>query len=318
MKRQRGMVIGASGFIGRHLVQHLAVKGWQVDAVTRHADSGNAGRNSLSYGNGSVEWIEIAHTSDGVTRIVRDRGPEYIFNLAASGVGTETTYRELVAGNEGIVAQIVDGVNATATSMIIHAGSWSQYGNEVGTRAIVEDNPQVPTCAYGAAKVGAELLGRTAANSIGVAFTTLRLFNIYGPGEGSSRLIPYITSMVTAGKQAELTAGHQIRDFVHVDDAVRAFEYCSRLAGSGSQSFNVATGIGTSVRKMAVMTADAAGAEPDLLVFGARPGRSSEAASVVGSYSALSIAVGWQPQIAVNDGVQGTVSSILEGRYGES
>jgi nucleoside-diphosphate-sugar epimerase len=175
-----------------------------------------------------------------------------------------------------------------------------------------------PPTVYGSAKVAAELVGRSAAAEIGIPFITLRLFNVYGPGENSFRLIPHVVDAVIHGTVADLTSGEQVRDFVFVDDVARAFEACGVLANPVSASFNVATGVGTPVSDVALKAAQAAGGGPRSLGFGARPSRRDEPARVVGNASALAEATGWNPQTSVADGVERTVRWILNAGAGDA
>ena len=226
-------------------------------------------------------------------------------------------YAELVDGNAGVVARLMSHIDSKKTTRVIHAGSWSQYHLGDPNRDITEDEPMDPPTVYGAAKVGAELIGRSAAAEIGVAFITLRLFNVYGPGENPARLIPHVVDAVAGGTVADLTSGDQVRDFVFVDDVAEAFEACGVLANPVSRSFNVATGVGTPVRDVAFEAAQAAGGGPRSLGFGARPPREDEPTRVVGDASALTEATGWNPQISVADGVGRTVRSILDAGAGD-
>lgn len=303
------MVLGANGFIGRRLSDHLASTGWRVDRV---AYSPDASETTVTADQRSGKTIQIGPSEDDIAQAVSLSEPEVVFNLAAAGVSKQVSYSELIEGNIGIVARLLRSLDSRRTTTVVHAGSWSQYLNENPAEDIEATGRMDPPTVYGAAKVGAELMGRTIANETGISFVTLRLFNIYGPGEGPHRLIPYVTSAVSRGTTAELTPGEQIRDFVHVDDAVTAFEACTTLSGPVSLSFNVATGVPTRVRDVAVMAAEATGGDASLLRFGAKPPRTDEPMRVVGNASALTEATGWEPQIPVADGVRGTVQWVLQ------
>jgi len=308
---KHAMVLGATGFIGRRLSVHLASTGWRVDRVVRRS---HASGDDLVESHGPTRTIRIGPSGDWIGRALALSEPSVVFNLAAAGVGMQIPYSHLVDGNAGIVARILENLNPRRTTTVVHAGSWSQYLQENPTDAIEETVRMEPPTVYGAAKVGAELVGRAISREIGIHFVTLRLFNVYGPGEGPSRLIPYVTEAVSTGAVADLTSGEQIRDFVHVDDVVNAFEACAVRTQPAAASFNVATGVPTRVRDVAAMAAAAAGGDLTLLRFGAKPPRANEPLRVVGDASALTQATGWKPQIPVAKGVHDTVRGILEGR----
>lgn len=303
------MVLGANGFIGRRLSDHLASTGWRVDRVTYSSD---ASETTVTADQRSGKTIQIGPSESDIARAASLSKPEVVFNLAASGVGKQISHAQLVDGNAGIVARLLGSLDPMRTSMVIHAGSWSQYLIESPDDDVVETDRMDPPTTYGAAKVGAELMGRTIAAEVGIGFITLRLFNIYGTGENPSRLIPYVTNAVSTGTVADLTSGEQIRDFVHVDDAVTAFEACATLPEPVPSSLNVATGVSTRVRDVAVMAAEATGGDVTLLRFGAKPSRTDEPMRVVGNASALTEATGWEPQIPLADGIRDTVQWVLQ------
>ena len=176
----------------------------------------------------------------------------------------------------------------------------------------MEDHPQYAGTPYGRSKVAAETTGLAASQHAEIPFVSLRLFNIFGPREAAHRLIPHIVTRIAAGATAELTSGEQIRDFVFVDDAVAALVSCAEHELAESAAFNVATGIGTSVKTIAEMVAEHLGADPAMLKFSELEPRIGEATHVIGDSSALSMRTGWSAQVPVSDGVRDTVQWAME------
>ena len=307
------LVLGADGFIGRRLCSHLLEKGWSVDRGVMFVEPPSP---DAAPPPDRERTLLMGPFADNIENVLAESEPHVVFNLAAAGVGMKVPYADLIAGNAGIVARLMDHIDPRTTTRVVHAGSWSQYHLGDPRRDITEGEPMDPPTVYGAAKVGAELVGRSTADDVGVPFVTLRLFNVYGPGENPSRLIPYVVDAVSAGSVADLTPGDQERDFVYVDDVATAFEACGLLNDPVTQAFNVATGIGTTVRDVALEAAQAAGGGPRSLGFGVRPPREDEPARVVGDASALTEATGWMPQISVAEGVDRTVRSILDAEVG--
>ena len=302
------LVLGADGFIGRRLCTHLLRKGWSVDRGVQFFE---APPSDAEAPNDRERTLLMGPFADNIENALAESEPDVVFNLAAAGVGVKVPYADLIDGNAGLVARLMQHIDPGTTTRVIHAGSWSQYHLGDPNRDITEDEPMDPPTVYGAAKVGAELVGRTASAEVGVPFITLRLFNVYGPGENSARLIPYVVDAVSTGSVSNLTSGEQIRDFVFVDDVAAAFEVCGALANPVSRSFNVATGTGTRVRDVAIEAAQVAGGEHRFLRFGAKPQREDEPPRVVGDARALTEATGWKPQVAVAEGIERTIRSIL-------
>ena len=131
-----------------------------------------------------------------------------------------------------------------------------------------------------------------------------RVFFLYGPGEPSQRLLPLVTRALLSGEQATVTAGTQVRDFMHVDDVARAFVAVldSQLQGA----VNIAAGTGIPLRELVELVGAAAG-RPELIEFGAISQRIGEPASLVADVRRLRDTVGFRPRREIADGVRETV-----------
>jgi nucleoside-diphosphate-sugar epimerase len=103
-----------------------------------------------------------------------------------------------------------------------------------------------------------------------------------------------------------MTAGTQIRDFLHVADAGDAF---AALAGAETEGpVNIASGVGVSLRDLAGLIA-AAAAGAGRLEPGAIPTRADDPPSLVADVTRLREEVGWRPRIALVEGIGATVEA---------
>jgi nucleoside-diphosphate-sugar epimerase len=149
-------------------------------------------------------------------------------------------------------------------------GSMAEYGYS-GTHS--EDTFCQPSSAYGFAKHCSTNYALAARVAHGLDIRIARLFGVYGPGESSSRLFPFLVSRLLAGSDVELSDGLQVRDFVHVDDVCRILWDFSDMPLSNAPIINVGTGIGVSVRAVCEKVADYLGISQKHLIFGAKPRR---------------------------------------------
>ena len=101
-----------------------------------------------------------------------------------------------------------------------------------------------------------------------------------------------------------MTAGTQVRDFMHVDDVARAFVAVldSELQGA----VNIAAGTGIALRELVGLVGAAAG-RPELIEFGAISQRPGEPAALVADVRRLRDTVGFRPRRELADGVRETV-----------
>ncbi len=135
-----------------------------------------------------------------------------------------------------------------------------------------------------------------------------RLEHVYGCGDNDGKFVPWLTKNILSGKQEiYLTGGEQKRDFIYLEDAANAFKtVLDNLDSLITQSncnftFDVGTGISTSVREFAELIKLRSGSKSHL-VFGALKYRDHELMESRADISQLKN-LGWNPVVNVNEGI---------------
>jgi nucleoside-diphosphate-sugar epimerase len=296
--RQRGrsaLVTGASGFIGRALARRLVEDGWNVGCIGR--------RDPLISGAEFMRTTRLAE--DELRNVLAGKRFNVLFHLAAYGVtptdnDPATTFDVNVAGT----AAIVRAAAAVRADVVVYAGSCSEYDETTSEVPISEDHRLTTRGLYGPSKAAGGLWGQALGRRLDVAFTWLRLFGVYGPGEAPHRLLPSIASRLTHDLPAELSPGDQVRDLLYIDDVVDGLIRAVDAARNGAVGpFNLCSGQAVSVRIFALAIADALGRPRELLKFGAIARRQDEAMWVVGSGTAFAGASGFVPRTSLDAGL---------------
>jgi nucleoside-diphosphate-sugar epimerase len=219
----RWLVTGDTGFIGRRVVSILRHRGAQVCGLNR-GDEG-----------------DLRHGSAWRSRLL-GFAPHYVLHLAAAGASGSIAPNELREVNvEGTRVLLQTLCESAAAPRVILAGTGAEYAPQ--TRLLTEDDVLSPSSPYGESKVEAALVAEGFKDQL--SLTWLRLFNIYGPGEASQRLTPYLVQSACAGTPALLSSGDQIRDFSYVDDVANLL-ISYALTASGQPSWEIAN-IGSGV-----------------------------------------------------------------------
>lgn len=219
----RWLVTGDTGFIGRRVVSILRHRGAQVCGLNR----GDVG--------------DLRHGSAWRSPML-GFAPHYVLHLAAAGASGSIEANELREVNvEGTRALLQTLCEAAAPPRVILAGTGAEYAPQ--HRLLAEDDALGPNSPYGESKAAAALVAEGFKHQL--SLTWLRLFNIYGPGESSQRLTPYLIQSARAGTPALLSSGEQIRDFSYVDDVANLLIRAG-LTASGQPSWDVAN-IGSGV-----------------------------------------------------------------------
>ena len=268
------LVTGATGFVGRQVVRALSEKGMQLRLVVRAA---KIARTDLLanyceivttedlFAESSKWWSEQCESVDTVVHLAWYAEPGKYLQSSKN--------MDCLVGS----LNLARGAVQAGVKRLIGVGTCFEYDLSVGVLSV--DTSLNPITPYAGAKAALYLGLKQWLQTNAVEFAWCRLFYLYGEGEDSRRLVPYLRSKLEKGEPAELTSGKQIRDFLDVVDAGRMI--ADVVLSDQTGPVNICSGTPITVRQLAVQIADEYGRQ-DLLVFGARPDNLVDPPCVVG------------------------------------
>lgn len=295
------LVTGASGFIGANLFRTIAALRSDVFAAVRRARNwrlADIGDDKLV----AVDLNDVAATKN----LIAGLHPQTIFDCVAYGAYSfEEDGALIYQTNFQSIVNLVGLLQGQPFAAFIHAGSSSEYGTNCAAPA--EESVCEPNSHYAVSKVAVSNYLRYMGKEKGFPCANLRLYAVYGPYEDTSRLIPTLLRKAVNGELPPFVDPRTSRDFIHVDDVSAAFirAATSMQPSVYGESFNIGTGIKTTIAELAATTASAfnVAAEPK---FGTMEGRAWDLAEWYADPRKAINRLGWKPVITLEEGLRST------------
>jgi UDP-glucose 4-epimerase len=297
----RVVVTGGAGFIGSHLADAFLERGDTVLVVDNLA----SGRRENVPDAAEFAELDVADATQLRQRL-EEFGPDLICHLAAqASVTVSVTNPDLDFASNVRGTFNVCQVAARLQARVLFASTGGAlYGNEAPIPS-PETIVAQPLSPYGASKLAGEAFVSTQARSEGFAHAVLRLGNVYGPRQdahGEAGVVAIFSDRLLNG-ETPIAYGHgkPTRDYVHVSDVARAFLLAADSERAGT--FNIGWGKEVSVLELLDALQRAAGTSVEPKLEPLRPGELDRSAI---DSSAAAEALGWRPEISLEDGVAET------------
>jgi UDP-glucose 4-epimerase len=305
------LVTGGAGFIGSHLVDALVERGEEVVIL----DDLSTGRRenlttALEHG---AEIVEGDVTDPAtVSELVEGRRPGAIFQLAAQidvRVSVSDPVFDLGVNVGGTINLLEAACRAEVGRFVLASTGGAIYGEGSDRDLPLDETAEcLPDAPYGQSKYAAEGYLSLYERLYGLSTAALRLGNVYGPRQdplGEAGVVAIFCGALLEGRTPKVFGdGNQTRDYVYVADIVEAM----LAAGDSSVvgTFNIGTGVETSVLELGGMIADACDRpfEPEMA-----PPRPGEVQRIAIASSLATDELGWTAGTALPDGLVQTAAS---------
>lgn len=264
----RALVTGAAGFVGRHFARHLRSQGWEVTGIDTELAPDTVLFDARDFFRGK-----------GGSRVA---GYGLVVHCAAVVGGRQVIEADPLAQavNFELDAALFRWARITRPGRVIYFSSSAAYPvllqDGAPPYALPEDEIKfdglagVPDELYGWAKLTGEVLARQAIRD-GLPVSVVRPFSGYGEDQDASYPFPAFIDRALKREDPFLIWGDggQVRDFIHIDDIVRACMVMYEQERAGP--VNLASGRGVSMRTLASMICHQAGYEPEFEFAPAAP-----------------------------------------------
>jgi UDP-glucose 4-epimerase len=297
------LITGAAGFLGSALANQLAREGQQV-----------RGLDDLSTGNPDSLFEDVHFTRGDVNdrpklwTLLQD--VDCVYHLAARvSVPESVLYpREYNAVNVGGTVSLMEAMRDVGVRRVVFISSGAVYGDQ-GQQPLRETAPPDPGSPYAVSKLASEYYIRTIGRLWGIETVILRVFNAYGPGQNlppaHPPVIPYFLRQAVRGGTIVIHGdGSQTRDYVFVDDVVRAMVAASTAPDVNGLTINVGSGIETSVRALARLAQELTGHAAEIIY---NPRSDSGVSRMRADLTLAAEKLGYTPSVTLAEGLRLTL-----------
>jgi nucleoside-diphosphate-sugar epimerase len=245
------LVTGGSGFIGSHIVTALAkmlestIITYDMQAENNHA------RNTISI-QGDI------FDRDKLVKVIQDNDVQEIIHMVGLGSVPECkkspdlSYRL----NLSSVHSVLEAMRLSGADRLVFPSTAVVYGS-VKERKVNEKTQPKPTTVYGCHKLAAESLINGYSDTYGLKPTIFRIFNVYGDLEKEQGVVSIFIKKALAQQPIIINGGKQLRDFVHLNDVIKAFTGSLNNKKTYGKTLNIGSGIGIPIKEVALMVKQA-------------------------------------------------------------
>ena len=302
------VVVGASGFIGSHLVDGLLAAGFRVRALARHLPGLIS---EVAQANPGLKLIPLS-MDDGLALQQAIEGTDLVFHLA-SGSLPQSSNRDPQADVQVNLLGALKVLEAARLARVQRLVMVSSGGTVYGVPRqvpIPETHPTDPTCSYGISKLAIEKYVELYRQLHGLDGLVLRLANPYGERQrldATQGVVPVFLGKALRGEPLQIWGdGSTVRDFLYISDVVEALLAAARYQGE-ERMFNVGSGEGLSLNQLVELL------EVELkkpLTVEYLPSRGFDVPTNVLCIERARRCLGWRPQVPVSEGLRSLCASI--------
>lgn len=238
--KERYFITGGTGFIGANIVRALLKNKEHVSLLVRN--------KKLNWRLSDILHQVICYEGDMKTTdfsaLFSKEKPTVIFHIAAYGaMPKEDNFETMVETNVTALARLLKATDSCrSVRLFVNTGSSSEYG--IKERKMTEQDSLCPVNDYGVSKAAATLYCQKFSVHSTFPIVTLRLFSPYGYFEQPTRFVPSVITCGLENKQLNASSKTFVRDFVFIEDVVRAYMKTVAVNGKklNSRIINIGSG----------------------------------------------------------------------------
>jgi len=306
----RVLVTGGAGFIGSHVVDALVGEGHEVTVV----DDLSMGTREQVHPKARFHRVDI-RDREGLEAVFQEARPEVVNHHAAQGNLRRSMAEPSFDASVNVVGSLtlLELSLAYRVERFIYISSGGAVYGEPERLPVSETHPVRPISAYGVSKSCVEQYLRLYGAASGLDWTVLRYANVYGPRQdprGEAGVVAIFSRQMLAGERPTIFGdGTKTRDYVYVDDIVRANLLAMEDRAAVGRVYNLGLGCEVSDRQIFELVRAAVGCAVEPVLSAKRPG---EVDRICLDAARARRELGWRPRVGLEEGIAATVAFYRE------
>ena len=288
------LIIGGTGFLGYHLAKKCLAKKWNVTSISTNKPKKI---RFLS----KVKYLNLDISKKNILKKNIKSNFDFVVNFGGYVNHSEKlkTYKSHYIGCKNLA----DIFKNKKIKSFIQIGSSVEYGNRKSPQNENDKtNVKKLKSKYGQAKLMATNYLLKLNKKYNFPCTILRLYQIYGPRQDNNRLIPYTLNECLNNNKFICSDGKQYRDFLFVEDLIKAIFLCFNNKSAIGEIINIGRGKSHNVKKVILFIKNKINLGKP--IFGKISLRKDEIFSLYPDISKAKKILYWQPFTSFQKGIK--------------
>jgi len=290
MNGKKILVTGATGAIGKRLVNKLVSDGCNVAVLVR-----NLSKSKIMF---EDDVLHIEYENNWRDDL-KTYNPNIIIHLASYSTSQDdlSNIKQLIESNVLYLSLLLDALKGLDVELFLNAGSFSEYLN--GDRILD------PAYFYSSTKICSRYIIDYFSKVYDFKFMQLILYSVYGVEGDSKKIFDLILDSLNGKKSIELTDGAQRLDFVHIDDILKFFSAAvlnSDKIKNQYEEYFLGMGDPVSIKELAAIASEVTGLESNVS-WGAKEYRKRDVFYACADNEGLLQSIKWSPSMTITEGV---------------
>lgn len=291
--KEKILITGSTGFVGRHLVPELLNEGYQILEITRNIE-----KSSKLFGN---KTTKLLYDDTNFKGKIKEFRPAIVIHLASYLTSSDNLNEitKLIDTNITFLSKILDAISNVNLELFVNTGSFAEY--------YFGDNEFMPSYFYAATKTASRAIVNYYSNAYNFKQTTIVPYTIYGGNSSQKKIIDIIYESTFSEKPLNLSPGDQVLDFIHIEDVtsfyIAVISNINRLPNK--TNFNLGTGKGHSIKEVARHIEKVTNRTTNIY-WGGKAYRKSDVMYAVANHDTIIKNINWSPRISLKEGIKKT------------